>query len=183
MSRNLELLEQLQQDQELFSVAPMGQAPRSGRKRSSRSLEGCSLPTRRAGLLSLAQRLFWTNVAKDRKRTRRVVFCGIEVGDATSELCVELARVLASQAESLVCVAEGNVHAPQLSRLFGLAPSDVATHGSQVLRPVTDNLWLISGYTEVPPSDPTESLRQLRSQIRGMPPEFDHVIINAPPAG
>src|SRR5512146_2940116 len=187
MSRNLEVLEQLQQDRELFRVPPV--ANRATGNGKSSTLSGSALATDGLGreeLIGLAQRLFLAADGKADSRPRQVVFCGIDETDGTSALCASLGRILASQVASQVCVVDANVRVPELHRLLsGEKPngqtSPQAGAPPQVLQQIASNLWLISGHPAAENGGVTASLEQVRSQIKDLPTEFAYVVINAPP--
>jgi Mrp family chromosome partitioning ATPase len=187
MSRNLEVLEQVQQARELFRVAPVIEKERAYRPQVRAS---APLPDTdgfgHEQLLGLAQRLFLASDGKTDSGPRQVVFCGIDHAESTNELCIQLGRILASQVRSQVCVVDANIRAPQLHRLLGLEPSNgwsaMPAH-AQLLHQVAGSLWLISGQLEATNVGVGVSLNQVCSAISQLPPDFAHVVINAPPVG
>jgi Mrp family chromosome partitioning ATPase len=190
MSRNLEVLEQLQQDRELFRVAPVANKGSVCGKRATVSGSGFHTDAvgREEELLALAQRLFLATDGKTDTGRRQVVFCGIDEAEGTSLLCAQLGRILASQVASQICLVDANVRAPILHRLLELERSDgqISPHASaeaQLLQPIASNLWLISGHSAATNGGVTASLDQVRSQIKELPPEFAYVVISAPPIG
>jgi len=189
MSRNLEVLEQVQQDRELFRVAPVANRGPAYGKRAT--VSGPAFGTDAIGreeLLALAQRLFLATDGKADTGPRQVVFCGIDEAEGTSVLCAQLGRILASQVVSQVCVVDANVRAPSLHRLLEVERSDgqispQATAHAQTVQQIASNLWLISGHLAATNGGVTASLDQVRSRIKELPPEFAYVVINAPPVG
>ena len=189
MSRNLEVLEQLQQDRELFRVPPV--ANRAAGNGKSSTLSGSALVAEGLGreeLIGLAQRLFLAADGKADSRPRQVVFCGIDQTEGTSALCTQLGRILASQVPSHVCVVDANVRAPELHRLLrGEKPNGQTSSQDgtplQLLQQIASNLWLISGHPAAENGGVTSSLDQVRSKIKDLPAEFAYVVINAPPVG
>lgn len=188
MSRNLEVLEQVQQDRELFRVAPVAnRGPAYGERAT---VSGPAFGTDAVGreeLLALAQRLFLATDGKADTGPRQVVFCGIDEAEGTSVLCAQLGRTLASQVASQICLVDANVRAPSLHRLLEVERSDnqtspPATAQTQLLQQIASNLWLISGHLATN-GGVTASLDQVRSQIKELPPEFAYVVISAPPVG
>ena len=188
MSRNLEVLEQVQQDRELFRVAPVANR---GPVYDKATVTGPAFGTDakwREELLALAQRLFLATDGKADTGPRQVVFCGIDQAEGTNVLCAQLARLLASQVASQVCIVDANVRAPSLLRLLDLQRSDgqsspQASAQSPFLQQIASNLWLISGDSAATNGGVTASLDQIRSQIKELPPEFAYVVINAPQVG
>jgi Mrp family chromosome partitioning ATPase len=189
MSRNLEVLEQVQQDRELFRVAPVANSGPVYGKRAT--VSGPAFGTDAVGreeLLALAQRLFLATDGKADTGPRQVVFCGIDEAEGTSVLCAQLGRILASQVVSQVCIVDANVRAPSLHRLLEVERSDgqtspPATAQAQPVQQIASNLWLISGHLAATNGGVTASLDQIRSQIKELPPEFAYVVINAAPVG
>lgn len=189
MSRNLEVLEQVQQDRELFRVPPV-----AAREPAYSPQARANIPVSdtdgfgREELLRLAQQLFLLTDGKAHSGPKQVVFCGIDDSGSTNALCAQLGRILASQVTSQVCVVDANVRAPALHRLLEVEPSNgrtppqVTAH-NQLLQQVAGNLWLISGHSSATNGGGSASLDQVRSQVQDLPPEFAYVVINAPPVG
>jgi hypothetical protein len=187
MSKNFEVLERLQQDQELFRVFPVSKAIPGGGKPANGKVSLPDLDTfGREEILRLVQRLF---LATDNGHDgpRQVVFCGIDEADGSNLLCARVARSLAEQVPSQVCVADANARMPASNPLFDLTPSDNSTQPEvgttrKLLRRVTDNLWLSS-------SDPVgtnaraPSAEQVRMWITDLRGKFAYVLISAPPVG
>lgn len=189
MSRNLEALEQVQQDREFFRVAPVANSgPVYGKRATVSGAVFGADAIGREQLLALAQRLFLAIDGKTETGPRQVVFCGIDEAEGTSVLCAQLGRILASQVASQVCIVDANVRAPSLHRLLEVERSDgqispqAETHG-QPVQQIASNLWLISGHLAATNGGVTASLDHVRSQIKELPPEFAYVVINAPPVG
>ncbi|HET7208410.1 MAG TPA: hypothetical protein VFI95_17670 [Terriglobales bacterium] len=189
MSRNLEILEQVQQDRELFRVAPVTKhAPvLSGSLGVRLPISGTN-GLQHEELLGLAQRLFLAADGSAEGSLRQVVFCGIDVADGTSALCAQLGRTLASQVSAQVCVVDANVRAPSIRQLIDIegANGKVSPHPdrqTKLLQKVGGNLWLISSHLAATNGGVTASLNQLRCQINELPAEFSYVVISAPPVG
>jgi hypothetical protein len=186
MSRNFEVLEQLQQDQELFCVPVTKAGPSSSRPTNGNvSLPDLDAFTREE-VLRLVQRLFLATDGKGRNGPRRVVFCGIDETEGSNLLCARVSRSLASQVESHVCVVDANVRVPT-SQLFEVEQADSAAVSqsgitNKLLQQIAGNLWLVSGHS-VAPSGATPSLHQVRAWIQSLGEEFSYVLISAPPIG
>src|ERR1035441_3369922 len=105
MSRNLEVLEQVQQDRELFRVAPVAnRGPIYGKRATVNGPDFGTDVVGREQLLGLAQRLFLATNGNPDTGPRQVVFCGIDEAEGASVLCAQLGRLLASQVASQVCI-------------------------------------------------------------------------------
>jgi MinD-like ATPase involved in chromosome partitioning or flagellar assembly len=189
MSRNLEVLEQVQQDRELFRVAPgANRGPVYGKRATVSDPAFGTDAVGHEELLGLAQRLFLATNGKADTGPRQVVFCGIDEAEGASVLCARLGRILASQVASQVCIVDANVRAPSLHRLLDVEHSGgqsslQAAAEAQLLQQIASNLWLISGHLAATNGGVTASLDQVQSQIKELPPEFAYVVINAPPVG
>src|SRR5579862_5088756 len=173
MSRNLEVLEQLQQDRELFRVPPVTNRVAGNGKSSAVSgaldVDGFG----HEELIGLAQRLFLAADGKADSCPRQVVFCGIDETDGTSALCAQLGRILASQVSSHVCVVDANVRAPNMHRLLRAEGQNGQTSPQagappQLLQQIASNLWLISGHPGAENGGVTSSLDQVRSKIKDL---------------
>ena len=188
MSRTFDILERMQQDRDLFNVSPITKATsaRVGApdRRASRP-DPASFT--REEILRLVQRLFLTNETLSGERRRQVVFCGIDNIDGSNLLCSRIGRVLAEQVQSQVCVVDANIRMPSSNPLFDLLPFD-DTADSEGLsaegpsRRVTENLWLASGESACR-NGASPTLDDVQSWISGLPAEFAHVVISAPPVG
>src|SRR5215471_794956 len=66
--------------------------------------------------LKLVQRIFLTQPANV---CRTVVFAGVDQGAGCSRICVETARILATNSSAPICVVDANFRAPSLSDFFG----------------------------------------------------------------
>jgi hypothetical protein len=186
MSRNFEVLEQLQQDRELFHVPPIKKAaPGSGEPTDSKVSPSDPDAFVREEILKLVRCLFFApdglNVPK------RVVFCGIDEIHGSNLLCARVARSLAEQVHSQVCVVDANASVPEPRPLFDLAPPDRSTqwgYGAtrKSVRRITDNLWLAST-DSLASNSGTRILDDARAWIRDLGDKFAYLVISAPPLG
>ena len=185
MSRTIEVLRRVQQDQELFRVPPISKTiPGSGKPANGEVPFPDLDAFAREEILRLVQRLFLaTN--NGHEGPRQVVFGGIDEADGSNLLCARVARCLAEQVPSQVCVADARV--PAFNPLFDPTPSDSSTQpevgtARKHLRRVTDNLWL-SSIDSVGTNGRAPALEQVRTWIRDLRGEFAYVLISAPPVG
>jgi len=187
MSRNFELLERLQQDRELFTIPPLTRENSTSGSRTNGTTSLLDPDTfAREEVLRLVQSLFLASNGNGQERPRRVVFCGIDKGDGSRLLCTRVARSLAEQVQSPVCIMDANQRVPGASRLFDPALfSDLRKSGQEsqqgVAQRILDNLWLVNGDSLSANGDPT--LDQLQASIRNVINHFTYVIISAPPVG
>ncbi len=181
MSRNFELLQRAERDQDLFKpyIAPSPEPiyPQVG-------VDFRTPPGDEAS--KLVQRVF---LLPNPDSPRTVVFSGAAHGDGCSTVCVSAARALASQTPGSVCVVDANFRRPSLHRFFNLecrtglaealAGSGPTRNFAQQLG--SGNLWLIpAGSAEANTLNPLGS-DHLRSRFSDLRAEFDYVLIDAPP--
>jgi hypothetical protein len=183
MSRTVEVLRRLQEDQELFRVPPVSKAiPGSGKANDEVSLPDLNTFAREE-ILRLVQRLFLAN-NKGGEGPRQVVFCGIDEADGSNRLCDRVARCLAEHVPSQVCVVDARM--PASNPLFD--PTSDSSTESEIgtarkrLRQVTDNLWL-SSTDSAGTNGRALGLDQWRMWIKDLRGEFEYVLISAPPVG
>lgn len=187
MSRTFDVLERTQQDQDLFRVPGIAKATRS---RGVASNPRAALPDlasfTREEVLRLVQRLFLGAENLGTNAGRRVVFCGIDNIEGSNVLCARIGRVLAEQVQSQVCVVDANVRVPSSNPLIDLLPfDDSESRGSPRKGPsrrVTDNLWLAFGDSACT-NGAGPTLDDVQNWIGGLPADFAHVVISAPPIG
>lgn len=189
MSRTFDILERMQQDRDLFSVSPITKAaPTRVGAPDRRASRPDPASFTREEILRLVQRLFLTDETFSGSSRRQVVFCGIDYMDGSNLLCARIGRVLAEQVQSQVCVVDANVRIPSSSPLFDLLPFESSADSEEGLsakgpsRRVTENLWLASGDSACR-NGASPTLDDVQSWIRGLPAEFAHVVISAPPVG
>jgi Mrp family chromosome partitioning ATPase len=186
MSRNFDVLFRLQQDRELFQVPPvMKNLPGDGRRTNG----NVSLPDldgfARDEILRLVQCLFLATNGNGERSRRQVVFCGIDEADGSHSLCAGVARCLAEEVPSQVCVVDANLRGS--ARSSELFPSDSlplseggTTH--KLMRRVTENLWFASRDSAAK-NGGLPTLEQVGALTRDLRDEFTYVVISAPPVG
>jgi len=182
MSRTIEVLRRVQEDQELFRVPPISKTIPGSGKSANGEVPFPDLDTfAREEILRLVQRLFLaTN--NGHEGPRQVVFCGIDEADGSNLLCARVARCLAEQVPSQVCVADARV--PASNPLFDPTSPNQPEVGTarERLRRVADNLWLSSS-DSVGTYGRAPALHQVQTWIRDLRGEFAYVLISAPPFG
>jgi capsular exopolysaccharide synthesis family protein len=181
MSRNFELLQQIEKEHEVFPAAVPPAISGNGRKRGL-DLDAIS----REEIMKLVQRLF---LLPGSEAPRSVVFCGVDTGDGSSWVCARACETLASQVKASVCLVDANLRTPFLHQhfrtdnLLGLAD---AVHQPGPARDFAHrlnggNLWLITGGSKT--IDPHNLLASdgLRSRLAELRAEFDYVLVDGPP--
>ncbi|MGA9554938.1 MAG: hypothetical protein WBR30_22015 [Candidatus Sulfotelmatobacter sp.] len=189
MSRNFDVLFRLEQDRELFRVPPV---VRNSPSNGSGGNGKVSLPDpdgfAREEILRMVQFLFLgTTNGNDHAGAQKVVFCGVDQAKGSTLLCAQVARSLAEQVQSQVCVVDANLRAITTSPLFDLpepdgTPQSKFTNQTTSCQRVTDNLWLASR-DSLAMNGGVPTLEQMRMKIKDLDDEFSFVVINAPPLG
>jgi capsular exopolysaccharide synthesis family protein len=181
LSRNFELLQRAEKDQELFKtyVTPR---PEPGYAQPALKLPRPSGDE----ALKLVQRVF---LLPNPESPRAVVFSGATHGDGCTTICVSAGQALAVQTPGSVCLIDANFRRPSLHRLFNLdgrvGLAEALGHSGPVRsyaqQTGTQNLWLVpSGSAETNSTSPLASER-LRSRFADFRAEFDYILIDAPP--
>ena len=180
MSRNFDVLLRLEQDRELFRVPPVTKnLPDHGSGGNGK----LSLPDpdafAREEILRMVQYLFLaTTNGNNHAGAQKVVFCGIDQAKGSTLLCAQVARSLAEQVQSQVCVVDANLRAIATSSLFDLPETNQTT----TCQRVSDNLWLASR-DSLAMNGGVPTLDQMRMKIKDLGDEFGFIVINAPPIG
>ncbi len=190
MSRAFEILDRVQQERELFRVPPITRAEPAHYEIVRPEVTRDDWPAfAREQLLKLVQTAFLTTDAGHTTLPRRVVFCGIDNDEGSRQLCGRLARVLAEQVSSAVCVVDSNLRTASAQPLFDSAifdplASSPLSEGSAKRGPtrmITDNLFLASH--DSLPGDGKPSLDEVRAWIKDLSERFPYLVISAPPLG
>lgn len=181
MSRNFELLQQVEKEHELFR-APMFPNTSGNGQRTHLDLSALS----REESMRLVQRLF---LSPDLDAPRVVLFCSVETADGASWVCIRAGETLASQTKSSVCLVDANLRTPFLHRHFrvdtlrgltdaALQPGSIRNFAHRVNG---GNLWLLPSGSN--PMDPHGLLNsdRLYSRMAELKAKFDYVLIDAPP--
>ena len=186
MSKNFEVLERLQQDKELLRVPPVIKTM-AGNSRPANDRISLLDPDRfaREEILRLVQCLFLVTNGSGHSSRRQVVFCGIDDADASRSLCAEVARRLAEEVPSQVCVVDANLRGPARSCELFLSDSLPLSQGGtarELMSRVTENLWFASADSAAK-NGGHATLEQVGVLTRDLRDEFAYVIISAPPIG
>lgn len=181
MSRNFELLQQLEREHEVFR-APGHASTHGNGNRSHLDLDTFS----REESMKLVQRLF---LLPGSDAPRLLVFCGVETGDGASWVCSRAGEMLASQVESSICVVDANLHTPFLHEYFRTDSLSGFTDAILQPGPIRDfaqranggNLWLLTCGSRSPDPHGLLNSERLRSRIAELRAAFDYVLIDGPP--
>jgi capsular exopolysaccharide synthesis family protein len=180
MSRNFELLQQIDREEELFP-APIPPAVSGNGHRPRFDLEAFSREER----MKLVQRLF---ILPGPDAPHAVMFCGVETGDGSSWVCARASETLAAQVESSVCVVDANLRAPFLHEHF--RTDNLCGLTDAVLQPGPirnfarrlngGNLWLIPCGLKTADPHALLTSKRFHSLIAELRAEFDYVLLDGP---
>jgi Mrp family chromosome partitioning ATPase len=182
MSRNFEVLERLQQDRALVSVPPVTRSTsRNGRPANGRVSLSDPDGFAREEILKLVHCLFLATNGEGQSSRRQVVFCGIDEAGGSHVLSARVARRLAEEVPSQVCIVDANLRAPELSPLLE-EPESAYENTRKGRQRIGDNLWLASRDSLIAKGN-ASTLDHMRIMLKDLRDEFDYVVINAPPIG
>ena len=183
MSRNFELLQQAEKEAQVFRISGSVPAPAKDDKRPSRKLESAA----REEEIKLVQRLF---LLPGERAPRSVLVCGVEEGEGSEAISASAGEILASRVPGSVCLVDANVRVPSLHLRFRMdnflgftdAMFEADPIGAFAQRVSGSNLWLMPCGSRRDDLEALLSSERLRSRMKELVEEFDHVLINAPPA-
>jgi len=181
MSRNFELLQQIEKEREVFPVVAPAAVSGNGKK-PALDLDAITREER----MKLIQRLFLLPGAE---APRVVVFCGVETGNGSTWVCARAGETLAAEVKAAVCLVDANLRTPFLhqhfatNNLLGLAD---AVHQAGPVRNFAHsvnggNLWLMTcGAKSADPHSllASDALRERLAELRA---QFDYVLLDGPP--
>lgn len=183
MSRNFELLTQLEPEREVSVKDPLVRAS----ARPSTVKEVVPILASRAGdargeeMLRLVQNIF---LSTNGSAPRQVVVCGVDGENGSSSVCASVGRTLAANSSRQVCLIDANVRSPRLSGIFGvdkMTPfsTDKVSAREHCLQ-IEDNLWF-AGPSFLANNNrvllPIHELKERLAQLRDV---FEYVVIDAP---
>jgi Mrp family chromosome partitioning ATPase len=182
MSRNYELMREIEQKQALLSNYSIEPALTVG-KSSSR---GFPRPLASDLMAGLVQRVF---LHPQEKPPRLVVFAAVDHGNGCSQVAASVARALTASAPGAVCLVEANFRSPALPRMLGttnyqgftdalLQPGGIRSF----MKPMGNgSLWLLSSGPVAADSPSLLAAERVRARFIELRAEFDFVIVDAPP--
>jgi succinoglycan biosynthesis transport protein ExoP len=171
MSRNFELLMQLQKDPEApaerFAMPP------------DSAFENPAPSSRE--MLHLARSIFHLNNGRP---SRQIVFCGVDEENGSSSVCAGTARALENTDAKSVCLVDANVVSNGLARSFGVDTSiphagknaPIREHCTQL----RSNLWLAGTDLLTNGRGALLSGADLKTVLQRLEDSFEYVLIDAP---
>lgn len=156
-------------------------APRDGVQSSSRGFDRMA----QEECLKLVQRIFLPQPANT---SRTVVFAGVDQGVGCSRICIETARILATNTSAPICLVDANFRTPSLPDFLGVTnhrglsnslfeEGEVRTFIKQV-QPV--NLYLLSSGAVNAGSPALLNSDRFKARSQELKEEFTHILIDAP---
>jgi len=183
MSRNFELMQQLEGNRSLLLPQPIGTTsndpdPTSGDKRSVGWASN--------EILSIIHNIF---LRQTQGPPRMVVFAGVDHGDGCSRISATVADYLARSASRSVCLVEANFRTPALPDVFGTTNHHGFTDSLLAEDPIrsyakpvgSGKLWLLSSGALAGDSANLLTSERVKARLAELRAEFDFVIIDAPP--
>lgn len=179
MSKNFELLQRAQKEQELSRSRTAGGngilAPRSSEFSSEEAVR-------------LVQRLF---LVPGPDAPRVVLFSGVNAGDGCTTVCARVAETLSTEVgmSGTFCVVDANLRSPSLHEYFGLENQTGLVDALSQPGPVRDfaqqvnggRLWVLTSGTPAANVHGLLASEELRIRVAELRSEFDNVLIDSPP--
>lgn len=179
MSRNFELLQQMEQPVGVLSDLFVPAAASEREQAVGRNGDGHTS----GEIVRLVHTLF---LSGGTSAPRRVLFCGLDAGDASGRLCVRAGEVLAGELPARVCVVDAKLRAPSLHRYFAsdeIPPLYGDGRGESRPRQMGNNLWFVAPGDLLANGDSGSGAEQLRFRLREVGKQFEYVLIAAEPVG
>ena len=129
-------------------------------------------------LMNLAHSVF---LSGNGKAPHEVVFCGVDKTNGSSEICLQLGRILASHSSRPVCLIDADLHLSRLTRLISAnLGAPIHFPERECGAPIGENLWLASNriLDSIQPGAlaPTDFLKQRIAELRK---SFEWILIDA----
>jgi capsular exopolysaccharide synthesis family protein len=188
MSRNFDLMQQtLSEKAEAAALTPLTTLPVSQTNGKAAKSVSATEPDKlaREEMTRLVQQLF---LGAEADSPRVVMFAGMDTGNGCSQICSEVARILASNTNGTVCLVDANLRAPALPEFFGvsnhfgltdaLAQEGAIRKYAKSVGP--DNLWLLSCGGSTNDFSRLLNSEQMKARVMELRKEFDYVIVDVP---
>ncbi len=180
MSKNFELLQQAEKEQELFEAPQCEMMPTNGAQRLQLEAQTKEEANK------LLQRVF---LLPNGQAPRAVLFSSVDSGDGCSSVCTCAAEALAGEVTGTVCLIDANLRAPALHKYFGLDNHRGLAEALSQTGPIRDfvhqirstNLSVLTCGSVNGNVHSLLSSDRLQARLTELRSEFDHVLIDAPP--
>jgi Mrp family chromosome partitioning ATPase len=179
MSRNFELLQQIERGIEILSHPPSDGGPTT-------TLAGAEgLPAQYEPFINLVQRVF---LVPDINAPRMVVFAGADRSSGCTWVSAHTCKVLAALVPGSVCIVDANLRSPGLHQHFDLEKAQGLTDAlsqpgpiRNYVQTVPDGRFSVLGSGDgVSNQGATVDINRMRSRIKELRQEFDYVLVDAP---
>ena len=181
MSKNFELMQKAELDQEIFLNVHNGNGSHNGHK-PGRLIDRIT----KEETTKLVQRLF---LLPGTEAPRMVVFSGVEPGDGCTSICARAAETLVAMGEGPCCVVDANLRSPGVHEYFQIKNRSGLSEALSQTGSLCDftqqlyggKLWVMTAGTTS--SDPSTLLNSVALPVRlaELRKEFTYVLIDAPP--
>lgn len=186
MSRNFDLMQELEREQAFHSNGPVETAfpiPVENPNRNAQRQLANDLTLR------LVQQIF---LQQTQEPPCMVVCAAIDHGNGCSQIAASIAETLARNAPGGVCLVDANFRSPALPELLGttnhhgltealVKPASIATIRSFMKPMRKETLWVLTTGAISADSPNLLSSERMRSRSAELRREFDFVIVDAPP--
>jgi Mrp family chromosome partitioning ATPase len=179
MSKNFELLQQIERGIEILSQPPSESGP------TTTLACAAGLPAQYEPLITLVQRVF---LVPDLDAPRVVVFFGADRSSGCTWICAHTCKVLAALVSGSVCIVDANLRSPGLHQYFDLQKPQGLTDAlsrpdpiRHFVQAVSDGRFSVLGSGDgVSNQAATIDIDRMRSRLKELRQEFDYVLVDAP---
>jgi protein-tyrosine kinase len=194
LSKNFELLQQVEKDRELFKTGIPSSPPAAVEemRREDPSRTATVSNGRRMNLdagtkeaaTKLVQRVFFLG---KNEATRAVVFAAVETGDGATTVCACAAEALAVQTRGSICVVDANLRNPALHRYFALESRRGLSEALAQDGPIRgfaeqisgSNLWVLTAGAGSADGIQLLNTEAMRARVVELCAEFDYVLFDS----
>jgi len=180
MSRNFDLITEIEHERELITMASH---PQVSTDRSVVKEAASQDAENREGkeIVSLVQGVF---LSTSELAPRKVVFCGVDEENGSSSVCARVGRILASKSSKSVCMVDANLRRRSLSRILGvdttIRTSGKSSSGREQCTHIGGNLWLAETDQMADVLGLILSEVELKHRLTQLDSTFDFLLIDAP---
>lgn len=188
MSRNFDLMQRTMNEKTGQAVSTPAIAIPTSQSNGKAAKNGQATEPKKLAqeeMTRLVQQLFLGTSADG---PRVVMFAGMDSGNGCSQICSDVARILAGNAGGSVCLVDANLRAPALPDYFGVSnhfglTDALAEEGTirKYAKPVgPDNLWLLSCGGKTSDFSRLLNSNRMKERLAELRREFEYVIVDVP---
>lgn len=184
MSRNFELMTQLEVEASVADRLPLDTADRTTGAEVTPFLSSRIRDAAGEEMLRFIQRVF---LSANGSAPRQVVLCGVDDVNGSSSVCATAGRTLAANSSRPVCLVDANLRSPRLSGLLGVECKTSFFNPSPSLRELREqcvklghNLWLAGPNIFADNSRALLPPHQLKERLTQLHELFEYTLIDAP---